>query len=95
MVAHYWPLLMTMTLLMTVTKRGGLMLAGLIWAAPLASTGSMIQLALKIKILMTHPVVSVRMFREVYDEFIGHCCIVDLHLCYLLACVVAFLLLTR
>ncbi len=66
------------------------MLAGLIWAAPLASAGSMIPLALKIP--MTHPVVSVRMFREVYDEFIGHCCIVDLYLCYVLACVVALLL---
>ncbi len=52
------------------------MLAGLTWAVPPA--GSMIH-ELALKILKRHPVVSVRMFREVYDEFIGHCCIVDLH----------------
>ena len=47
------------------------------WAAP--SAGSMIHvLALKI-LMLAHHVVSVRMFREVYDEFIGHCCIIDLH----------------
>ena len=70
-----------------LTTRRGLIL---MWAAPSADStaDSMIlvlalALALALEILMTHHVVSVRMFREVYDEFIGHCIVVR-HLWYLL-----------